>query len=63
MNEYNSKKDRLEILFMKAGIKIKKFFKTKFGSYLWQLVSSALILAITGGIGVFAAYAKTEGSS
>lgn len=63
MNEYNSKKDKLEILFMKAGIKIKKFFKTKFGGYLWQLVSSAAILAVTGGIGVFAAYAKTEGSS
>ncbi len=63
MNEYNSKKDKLEILFMKAGIKIKKFFKTKFGRYLWQLVSSMLILAVTGGIGVFAAYAKTEGSS
>lgn len=63
MNEYNSKKDRLEILFMKIGMKIKKFFKTKFGSYLWQIVSSAFILAVTGGIGVFAAYAKTEGSS
>lgn len=37
--------------------------KTKFGAYLWQIVSSILILAIAGGIGVFAAFAKTEGSS
>ena len=63
MNKYTSIKDRLEILFMKVGVKIKKFFKTKFGSYLWQIVSSVLILIVTGGIGVFAAYAQTEGSS
>lgn len=63
MNEYNSKKDKLDILFMKARIKIRRFLKTKFGGYLWQIVSSVLILGITGGIGVFAAYAQTEGSA
>lgn len=63
MNKYNSKKDRFDIMFMKIKLRIQKFLKTKFGGYLWQIVSSALILLITGGIGVFAAYAKTEGSS
>lgn len=63
MNEYNSRKDKLDILFMKIKIRIKRFLKTKFGSYLWQILSSVLILGITGGIGVFAAYAQTEGSS
>ena len=63
MNEYNKKKDRIEIYFMKIKIKLQKFLKTKFGAYLWQIVSSLLILAVAGGIGVFAAYAQTEGSS
>ena len=58
MNNYTSKKDR-----MKIKLNIQKFMKTKFGAYLWQIVSSILILAIAGGIGVFAAFAKTEGSS
>lgn len=63
MNNYTSKKDRIEIMLMKIKLKIQKFMKTKFGAYLWQIVSSILILAIAGGIGVFAAFAKTEGSS
>lgn len=63
MNNYTSKKDRIEIMLMKIKLNIQKFMKTKFGAYLWQIVSSILILAITGGIGVFAAFAKTEGSS
>jgi hypothetical protein len=63
MNEYNSKKDKIEIFFMKIKLKIQKFFKTKFGAYLWQIVSSALILLVAAGIGIFAAYAKTEGSA
>lgn len=63
MNNYTSKKDRIEIMVMKIKLKIQKFMKTKFGAYLWQIVSSILILAIAGGIGVFAAFAKTEGSS
>ena len=63
MNNYTSKKDRIEIMLMKIKLNIQKFMKTKFGAYLWQIVSSILILAIAGGIGVFAAFAKTEGSS
>ena len=63
MNNYTSKKDRIEIMVMKIKLNIQKFMKTKFGAYLWQIVSSILILAIAGGIGVFAAFAKTEGSS
>ena len=63
MNNYTSKKERIEIMLMKIKLKIQKFMKTKFGAYLWQIVSSILILAIAGGIGVFAAFAKTEGSS
>lgn len=63
MNNYTSKKDRIEIMVMKIKLNIQKFMKTKFGAYLWQIVSSILILAIAGGIGVFSAFAKTEGSS
>lgn len=63
MSEYKGKKDKLDILFMKIKLKIGKFLKTKFGRYLWQITSSASILIVAGGIGVFAAYAKTEGSS
>ena len=63
MNNYTSKKDRIEIMVMKIKLNTQKFMKTKFGAYLWQIVSSILILAIAGGIGVFAAFAKTEGSS
>lgn len=63
MNNYTSKKDRIEIMLMKIKLNIQKFMKTKFGAYLWQIVSSILILAIAGEIGVFAAFAKTEGSS
>ena len=63
MNNYTSKKDRIEIMVMKIKLNIQKFMKTKLGAYLWQIVSSILILAIAGGIGVFAAFAKTEGSS
>ena len=63
MNNYTSKKDCIEIMVMKIKLNIQKFMKTKFGAYLWQIVSSILILAIAGGIGVFAAFAKTEGSS
>lgn len=63
MNNYTCKKDRIEIMLMKIKLNIQKFMKTKFGAYLWQIVSSILILAIAGGIGVFAAFAKTEGSS
>lgn len=63
MNNYTSKKDHIEIMLMKIKLNIQKFMKTKFGAYLWQIVSSILILAIAGGIGVFAAFAKTEGSS
>ena len=63
MNNYTSKKDRIEIMVMKIKLNIQKFMKTKFGAYLWQIVSSILILAIAGGIGVFAAFANTEGSS
>lgn len=63
MNNYTSKKDRIEIMVMKIKLNIQKFMKTKFGAYLWQIVSSILILAIAGGIGVFAAFAKTEGAS
>lgn len=63
MNNYTSKKDRIEIMVMRIKLNIQKFMKTKFGAYLWQIVSSILILAIAGGIGVFAAFAKTEGSS
>ena len=63
MNNYTSKKDRIEIMVMKIKLNIQKFMKTKVGAYLWQIVSSILILAIAGGIGVFAAFAKTEGSS
>ena len=63
MNNYTSKKDRIEIMVMKIKLNIQKFMKTKFGAYLWQIVSSILILAIAGGIGVFAAFTKTEGSS
>lgn len=63
MNNYTSKKDRIEIMVMKIKLNIQKFMKTKFGAYLWQIVSSILILAIAGGIGVFVAFAKTEGSS
>ena len=63
MNNYTSKKDRIEIMVMKIKLNIQKFMKTKFGAYIWQIVSSILILAIAGGIGVFAAFAKTEGSS
>ena len=58
MNNYTSKKDRIEIMLMKIKLNIQKFMKTKFGAYLWQIVSSILILAIAGGIGVFAAFAK-----
>ncbi len=62
MREDRSKKDKIEILLLKVKIKIGKFMKTKFGRYLWQFVSSALILLVAGGIGVFAAFAQTEGS-
>ncbi len=63
MNQHNSVKDKIEIFFIKLKLKVQKFLKTKFGAYLWQFTSSALILAVAGCIGIFAAYAKTEGSA
>lgn len=63
MSEYNSPKDKIEIFFMKVKLKIQKFLKTRFGAYLWRVVSTALILGVAGGIGVFAAVVETEGSS
>lgn len=63
MSEYNSPKDKIEIIIMKIKLKMQKFLKTRFGAYLWRTVSTLLILGIAGGIGVFAAIAQTEGSS
>lgn len=63
MDQFNNRKDKLEIAWMKLVLKGKRFFRTRFGSYLWQIVSSLAILAVTGGIGVFAAYAQTQGSA
>ncbi len=63
MEKYTSLKDKIEIFFIKIKLKFRKFLRTKFGGYLWRLVSTAFVLGIAGGIGVFAAVAKTEGSS
>lgn len=63
MREDRSKKDKVEISLLKVKIKIQTFMKTKFGRYLWQFVSSVLILLVTGGLGVFAAFTETTGSS
>ena len=42
MNNYTSKKDRIEIMLMKIKLNIQKFMKTKFGAYLWQEESVCL---------------------
>lgn len=50
-------------MLMRIKSIVQHFLHTRFGSFLWQMISSALILAVAAGIGIFAAYAKTEGSS
>lgn len=50
-------------MLMRIKSIVQHFLHTRFGSFLWQMISSALILAVAAGIGIFAAYAKMEGSS
>lgn len=58
--EYNKEKKRKNI-FSRMRKKIKKWKKNKVVAVLWQLISSLILLALAGGIGILAAVGQMRG--
>lgn len=59
-DEYNKKK-KPKTIFGRIHNKIKEWKKNKIVAIVWQLVSSLLLLALAGGIGIFVAVGQMRG--
>lgn len=59
-DEYEKEKEP-KTVFGRISRKIKKWKQNKVVGILWQLVSSILLLALAGGIGIFAAVGQMRG--
>lgn len=59
-DEYKKEKHSKNV-FVRINKKIKKWKKNKVVAIVWQLVSSLLLLALAGGIGIFVAVGQVKG--